>query len=156
MRNPSDEIIRHMTNSFLLEAYADWSDEHGKTKAGQRFTVETMPAAAEHVATEAHIRALELHRKIIEQWTKQLDRGFQIGPWALIFVWAYNRGMLEQFDDLLEEWAHNAVMSGVGHGVSWEDNREPLAAYFSDGRTVELRVRSCVESIEWEPAEEQL
>lgn len=151
--NLEQDMINHMRDMLLLEGYADWSDENGKTVAGQHFTMGTLPEAAEHVQTEAAVMAIQIYQAIRAQFKEQ--SGEQAAePWACLLGWAYAEERLGDYEEIIESWCHDAVMSAIGHGVSWEDDNSSLVVKKGDGRLVEVRVHSTGhEGIEWEPKE---
>lgn len=51
----------------------------------------------------------------------RLWQSWDVDPWLILA----SNGIVSSAD--AEKWAHYAVMSLVGHWVSWEDDRDPLA-----------------------------
>lgn len=143
--NHKDTIIKYMQDTFLLEAWSDYSDEHGLTYSDQNFTVESMPEPKQWVQEEAQKAAEDLYERITTNWRKETSDPNADLATIVWNNWLTNGGN-NTLDKWLENWAYYATMSGMGHGISWEDDHESIV-----WRGVEIEVHSLVESLyDWE------
>lgn len=133
-----NDIIIAMARTIEVLSYTDWCDAWDEAERDGRGTRPDAAVSAGpgedwfDVAPETDdpgvredwlIAAAILYGRIAQEWG--------MDPWSALF----NAGQLDEGTT----WGHYAVMSAVGHGVSWEDDHEPLTRYdFSKGYDVEL------------------
>lgn len=136
-----NDIIRAMARTIEVLSYTDWCDAWDEADRDGRGTRPEAAVSAGpgkdwfDVAPETDdpgvredwlIEAAILYGRIAQEWGTD--------PWSALF----RAGQLDE----APTWGHYAVMPAVGHGVSWEDDHEPLTYFdFAKGQDVELTVR---------------
>lgn len=123
--HPREQVIRSMARTLIVESFASWCDEPGNAAqaepyraAGGQDWMDTTPAMSPSCREAALIEAAVLYGRIKQSWGTE--------PWILVQGHTDKHGVSHAQD--FKGWGHYAVMTCIGHGVAWEDDREHLAA----------------------------
>ena len=115
--------------------------------------MDTTPEMSAECQRAALIEAAILYGRIAQAWGSE--------PWILVSrafepggpdKWSYKASAVTDEDCRL--WGHYAVMSAVGHGVSWEDSHNALTKF--NGDEVRVSGAASIESFDWDWAREML
>ena len=129
-------ILDEMADTFLMLAFAnacDACDEAGtphpdKPRPGGKYS--DHPEPSDQVAEAARAAAARLYAAVlgapdgydpapaIVRWVED-PAGDTVARW-----WREKAGTV--LEATARCWGHNAVMSAIGHGVSWDDDNAPL------------------------------
>lgn len=134
---PAGHIMRHMADGFLLNAWADFADEHNLVRPGHAYSQDNLPTPSTELRYQAEGLAIDLYQAIADQWAKQLGRPISIPDAINAWVGSPSRPHMARLD-AYRDWAHNAVLSAIGTGAFWGDNRPDLEI---DGQKVEVKAR---------------
>jgi hypothetical protein len=145
-----DAVKEQMQQSVLLCSWADYADEHHLTKPGGTYEGTMPEAIREPFRSEAYHLGERMYAAIREKWQAETGNVF-VEPWACLVGWVIRNDELGRFDQFLKKWAHYAVMSAIGSGVSWEDDNTPLQALNMSSELVEVEIRGLnFEIPEWD------
>lgn len=150
--HPREQVIRSMARTLIVESFASWADENGEkakpyvAQGGQDW-MDTTPAMTPECQEAALIEAAVLYGRVKQEWNNE--------PWIL--VQGHAGGEPYDSEDDFRTWGHYAVMTCLGHGVAWEDDRTHL----SDGHGKAYTLLGQhgfdvphIESLDWEWADE--
>ena len=141
--HPREQVIRAMSRTLIVTAWADWCEDEEQVKrgvptahGGQDWMDFTPPMTAE-CQQAALIEAAVLYGSIKQAWGTE--------PWILVhhYIEANSADEAETY----RIWGHYAVMSCLGHGVSWEDDHEKLQSL---GKEYDLHgSKPYIENLDW-------
>mgnify|MGYP003511069424 FL=1 len=126
-------VLKAMAKTFLEESWETYisnedEDRREKERSGEipfdpvLRPRPAMPTPSKRLLEECDLYALDLYERIRIVWSSRVDA--IVEPWKQINEYAYRRrGKPESY---LDVWGHYAVMSCIGHGVSWEDSHDPI------------------------------
>jgi hypothetical protein len=145
-------ILDEMADTLFVLCWANYADENHLSRSGQNYR-DYMPTPADWLKEEATNKAADMYAHIETLWQEQTHNPY-LDVVDLIATWANKHG--EDIMPTLKRWASDAVMSGVGHGVSWEDDHDPILALdHATGQVIEVEVRSFTEELYgWEGADD--
>lgn len=151
MSHPRDVIIDSMQRTLVVLAYTQWCDEWdqadpygcdgtarwlaGKGRKSKRPAsavsarggcdwFDVAPAGPASFRADMAREAAVLYGRIEQAWGAD--------PWLVLHWNGYDETSEEpgrdEMRNVLNMWGHYAIMSLVGHGVSWEDDHDTLTS----------------------------